>query len=244
MERLISKSRRTFPDNVRFGDIVRGLWLPDNSAHGVYTCHILEHLALEEFSIALNNTFKLLRPGAIFRLVVPDLEWRARRYVASLAEGDARAASVFMKKCHLGREGNPKSLIAKLSLLFGSSAHLWMWDEFSMRDALVNAGFDHVRRCEIGDSGDPMFNLVEDQGRFFDEGFPELAFEAKKPADVRRLDVGQARSCRTSAERGMAPQARSHLRSAGARPHAISVLNTLNDGAVLSRFWIQWKSRM
>jgi Methyltransferase domain len=187
IDRFIKKNGRKFPDNVRYGDIVRGLGLPDNFAHGVYASHVLEHLALKEFKIALNNTFKLLKPGSIFRLVVPDLEWRARQYVTSLAEGDVGAASAFMKSCHLGRESSPRSLISKLSLLFGGSAHLWMWDEFSMRDALVKAGFDHVRRCDFGDSGDPMFDLVEDHGRFFDEGFPELAFEAKKPAHFKRF---------------------------------------------------------
>src|SRR5262245_66367557 len=37
-----------FPSNVRFGDIVRGLPIPDNSAYGVYCSHVLENLARDE----------------------------------------------------------------------------------------------------------------------------------------------------------------------------------------------------
>jgi hypothetical protein len=183
--RLVNKNGQRFPDNVRFGDIVCGLNLPDGSVHAIYASHILEHLSLEECRMALHNTFKLLEAGGIFRLVVPDLAWRAEQYVSSLGKRDAGAAGVFMKKCHLGVESSPKSLIGKLSWLFGGSTHRWMWDEFAMREALFNAGFEDVRRCEIGDSGDPMFDLVEDRGRFSDNGFAELAFQAKKPAHSR-----------------------------------------------------------
>jgi predicted SAM-dependent methyltransferase len=179
---FIRKNPHKFPRNVRFGDIICGLALPNNSADAVYASHVLEHFALEDLRKALDNTLNLLKPGGIFRFVVPDLGWTARQYVSSFEIGDAMAASTFVRRCHFGRERNPKTSIAKLSLLFGQSDHLWMWDEFSMRKALVDSGFGQVRRCEIGDSGDPMFDLVEDPGRFFDAGFPELAFEARKPA--------------------------------------------------------------
>src|SRR6266487_4619922 len=60
-----------FPPNVRFGDIVRGLPIPDGNAYGVYCSHVLEHLAREDLAPALRNTLRILRPGGIFRLVVP-----------------------------------------------------------------------------------------------------------------------------------------------------------------------------
>jgi SAM-dependent methyltransferase len=142
--RFIRKNPHQFPRNVRFGDIIRGLGLPDNSADAVYASHVLEHVALEDLQKALDNTLKLLKPSGIFRFVVPDLGWRARQYVSSFEIGDAMAASTFVQRCHFGREGKPKTFIAKLSLVFGQSTHLWMWDEFSMRKALVDAGFGQV----------------------------------------------------------------------------------------------------
>lgn len=50
-----------------------------------------------------------------------------------------------------------------------------------MKAALEESGFVNVRRCEFGDSGDPMFNLVEDRSRFFEEGNTELSVEAIRP---------------------------------------------------------------
>jgi hypothetical protein len=58
-----------------------------------------------------------------------------------------------------------------------------MWDESSMRAALIEAGFVHVRRCSFGDCHDPVFRLVEDKNKFLDEfaGCAECAMEAIKP---------------------------------------------------------------
>src|ERR1700688_376097 len=44
-----TKNSRRFPPNVRSGDIVKGLPVGDESCHGVYASHVLEHLTLEEF---------------------------------------------------------------------------------------------------------------------------------------------------------------------------------------------------
>ena len=51
--------------------------------------------------------------------------------------------------------------------MFGNSHHLWMWDIQSLADELQQAGFKNVRACKFDDSSDPMFKLVEDEGRFW-----------------------------------------------------------------------------
>src|ERR1700676_1642106 len=51
-----TKNARHFPANVRFGDIVRGLPLGEESCRGVYASHVLEHFTLEDFHDALENS--------------------------------------------------------------------------------------------------------------------------------------------------------------------------------------------
>jgi len=52
-----------------------------------------------------------------------------------------------------------------------------MWDEKSLSNELSKAGFVDVRRAQFNDGSDPMFRLVEDEGRFEDA----VAIEARRP---------------------------------------------------------------
>src|SRR5215470_7850839 len=70
---LLGKAGPRFPDGVRYGDILNGLPIADGTADGVYASHVLEHLSLADCAAALRNTFRLLRPGGVFRLVITDL---------------------------------------------------------------------------------------------------------------------------------------------------------------------------
>ena len=172
------KNGGRLPSNARYGDITKGLPIADGSAAGVYACHVLEHLAFTDFHIALRNTIRLLKPGGIFRLIVPDLRWRAEAY---LRNGDSNANSAFLRSVYLGMEVRSRSLRAMVISAFGNSSHLWMWDEPGMREALQSAGFQNIRRATMGDAVDPMFATVEHESRFFYDGQPELAMEAIKP---------------------------------------------------------------
>ncbi len=73
---LLAKSlvRPRFPDLVLFGDIARRLPEESSSADLVYCSHILEHLSLDDFRLALTEVFRILKPGGVFRGVLPDLE--------------------------------------------------------------------------------------------------------------------------------------------------------------------------
>jgi len=171
-----------FPSNVRTGDIVTGLPVADGTAHGVYCSHVLEHLRRDDLPIALRNTFRMLMPGGLFRLVVPDLQWRALRYVRAADHGDADAADALMRSCALGSRARPGSLMSNLRARLSRNEHLWMYDFAALGSLLEQAGFGRVRRCAFGDCDDAMFARVEDRDRFFEAGERELAIEAARPA--------------------------------------------------------------
>jgi SAM-dependent methyltransferase len=182
---LIVPASQRFPADARHGDIVAGLPVAPGSADGIYASHVLEHLALADARRAMRNTLAMLKPGGVFRCIVPDLAERARRYLAEVAKGDPLASQHFLEGSYLGREARARGLVGRLREVLGGSAHLWMWDELSFRKELEDAGFVDIRRCAFGDAGDPMFARVEDRGRFVDQGFApamvELAFEARRP---------------------------------------------------------------
>jgi predicted SAM-dependent methyltransferase len=172
--RFIQKNSRRFPEQVEYGDIVRGLPVGDASCDGVYASHVL-------LRTALAHTHRILKPGGVFRLVVPDLEALTQAY---LSARDSQAAARFLRDSGLGLEQRPRSPRQLASAFLGNSQHLWMWDYKALEHELQEHGFVGIRRCFVGDSTDPMFLNVEDPDRF--EG--ALGIECFRPsavADIR-----------------------------------------------------------
>jgi SAM-dependent methyltransferase len=152
-----------FPASVLYGDVRKGLPVGDASVDGVYCSHVLEHLALEDFRAALKNTFRILRPGGMFRLVLPDLKLLAREY---LAGSEPDAAVRFMESTLMGRKSRPKGMMGLMRSWIGNSEHMWMWDYEALAMELGKVGFVSIRPAVFGDSGDAMFAKVEDQVRW------------------------------------------------------------------------------
>jgi predicted SAM-dependent methyltransferase len=163
---LFTKNAQRFPSTAECGDIVKGLPVREESCRGVFASHVLEHLALDDFHQAIYNTMLILEKGGIFRLLVPDLESAARDYIASVECGTLHANATFLRSTGLGREKRARGTVRLLFEFFRTSSHLWMWDAPSLKHALAEHGFQNIRRCHFGDCADPMFNLVEDPGRF------------------------------------------------------------------------------
>jgi predicted SAM-dependent methyltransferase len=164
----IMKSRLNtqFTKNVRYGDIIKGLPVENDSCDGLYCSHVLEHLALEDFRIALLNSYKILKKRGIFRCVVPDLEYAAKKYIQDMENGDRGASLKFMGDTLLGIEKRPRGLKGMITTFFGNSHHLWMWDSKSLSEELRKAGFQEISICVFNASPDEMFKYVEDKGRF------------------------------------------------------------------------------
>lgn len=160
---VYTKNERPFPSNVRYGDVVTGLPVDDHSVSVLYCSHVLEHLSLEDASTAIANSFSVLRPGGIWRIVVPDLRSLAESY---LTRRDPAAAIDFLRSTRLGREGSRRSLRQRLRDALGNADHQWMWDYESLSAALQDAGFVEIRRATLGDSGIADFTDVEDADRW------------------------------------------------------------------------------
>jgi len=177
--------KKLYPDEVIYGDIVSGLPIADRSADAVFCSHVLEHIDRRGVESALRNSFRILKSGGIFRLIVPDLKWRAERLLEDIAANDTHAADRFMQSSCLGEETRAQGVSGLARAALGNSQHRWMYDKATMIRLLNEAGFVEIRECAMGDSGEPAFDEVEQHDRFYDEGHKELALQAIRPyADV------------------------------------------------------------
>lgn len=76
-------------DDVRQANIIDGVPLADGTADFVYHSHVLEHLFREDAMRFLQECYRILKPGGILRIAVPDLEDAAREYLRNIARCDA-----------------------------------------------------------------------------------------------------------------------------------------------------------
>jgi predicted SAM-dependent methyltransferase len=65
-------------------NLLRPLPFADDSFDVVYSSHVLEHFAKNEGERLVKECFRVLKPGGILRLVVPDLEQTCREYLRVL----------------------------------------------------------------------------------------------------------------------------------------------------------------
>ena len=71
-------------DNVVAANLLKGIPFPDCSYDVVYHSHLLEHLPKENSLKFVKECFRVLKPGGIIRIVVPDFENMVNEYIRVL----------------------------------------------------------------------------------------------------------------------------------------------------------------
>ncbi len=188
-------------DNLVVHDLRKGIPAATNSVDAVYHSHTLEHLDREDIPAFLAEILRVLRPGGIHRVVVPDLETAARRYLDSLEAGrDDHDETVYaiigqcVRREAFGTSRQPPMRRRVENLLLGDArkrgeTHQWMWDRCNLRHALESAGFVDARQFDAHTSDIPDWDEIgldlDDDGSVYKPG--SLYMEARKPGFASSL---------------------------------------------------------
>ena len=185
----------SMPDTIVVHDLRKGIPARTASVDAVYHSHMLEHVDRDAVDGFFSEVQRVLKPGGIHRIVVPDLENHVREYLADLeAEGanhDQFVAPILEQAVR--REAFGTSLQAPVrrrleNLLLGDArkrgeTHQWMWDRLNLRQALEQAGFVDVRHLDAYTSDIPNWAEIgldlNPDGSVYKPG--SLFVEAKKP---------------------------------------------------------------
>jgi len=174
IRKIIKINPISYPKEVIYGNITKRPFCKNNEADNIYCSHALEHMTREGMQAALINIYFMLKPGGCFRLVVPDLETRVKKYLQN------QDCDAFIETIGFGKKKNDRTFKDFLRKMFGNSGHLWMYDYKSMQNYLAEAGFKNIKKCKIGDSGIDIFSEVEELHRFIDGDFVEVAIQCTK----------------------------------------------------------------
>jgi hypothetical protein len=120
-------------------NVRRPLPFGDATAEAIFHEHLLEHLSLEDGLRLTVECHRLLEPGGVLRVGVPD----AGRYARSYADADGFIAEV--------RPGRPTPLLALQEVFYGSG-HRTMYDADTLLLVLAAAGFETADVRDFGQS--------------------------------------------------------------------------------------------
>ena len=120
-------------------DLRRPLPWEDAAAESVYTSHTLEHLTKEEGQRLLSECYRVLVPGGILRVVVPDLRHVVLRYM-----NGHTSAEDFLEDLGV-LYSVPRSRLRRAVTPYVEFPHKCMYDQEALLRALKRSGFD----CKI-----------------------------------------------------------------------------------------------
>lgn len=131
-------------------DLRRGIPQPDKSADFVYHEHFLEHLTQAEGLAFLKECHRVLKPGGVMRIVMPDLRALAFAYVGQ-------------EQIFLPGVWEPKTPAQMLNEGMREWGHKFLYDFDELELALIEAGFDAhgVLPVAHGASLHPELNRIE-----------------------------------------------------------------------------------
>lgn len=140
-------------------DLRRGIPFADGSVDVVYHSHFLEHIDREVAPRFLAEVLRVLKPGGIHRVVVPDFLRLCEAYVrstelAEIGEVDAsvheRAITAILEQCvrqeSAGTASKGRARRRLENLILGDArrrgeTHQWMYDAISLCGLLRDVGF-------------------------------------------------------------------------------------------------------
>jgi predicted SAM-dependent methyltransferase len=120
-------------------DLRRGIPFADGSAEAVFSEHLFEHIGFDGGLALMRECHRVLRPGGVLRITVPDLE----RYVRSYLGDDP-----LLDECRTGR---PTRAMAFEEVFF-HHGHRAMYDFETLALMLRSVGFTAVEKSTFRQS--------------------------------------------------------------------------------------------
>lgn len=125
-----------------------------STVDAVYCSHIIEHIWSWRHDFVVSEIYRVMKPGAKIRVVVPDMDIAINEYV------------------RIRDQGNPKSIAGCLGWWFDPTLdnngnvcmnHVHGFNWWSISDLLKRAGFDNIHRMSYG-CHSPIFDGCDNPG--------------------------------------------------------------------------------
>jgi predicted SAM-dependent methyltransferase len=170
------------PPGAMLLDATRAFPLADNAFSYIYSEHMIEHVPYLAGQTMLRECFRVLKPGGVLRISTPDLAFLVNLYQAPALPLHQRYIEHAISKY---APHAPRPLASFVVNNFVRNwEHQFIYDEATLRQAMEDAGFSEIVRCELQQSGHADLAGRENEARM-PEGF--LALESLILEGTKRL---------------------------------------------------------
>ena len=136
-----------WPPGVVYRDVRRGLGFPAGPVAAVFCSHLVEHLYRDEALAFLREAHRVLAPGGVCRVVVPDVaaivHWYLERRSQPQPAGAPASSDVLMGMLgvHAPQSAPRRGLLALYRRWTDFDSHKWMYDAEGLSALFREAGF-------------------------------------------------------------------------------------------------------
>ncbi len=124
-------------------DLCNKLPFNDNSIDFIFNEHFLEHLSVEQGKRSLTDFLRVLKPGGVMRIAMPDLQKIVMAYLNDNWKNDGNA---FLSQFGLSHVQTKAEL---LNINFRAWGHKWLYDWEELERRLREVGAKNITRCTI-----------------------------------------------------------------------------------------------
>ena len=186
---------KSLAENILIHNLAKGIPFDSNSVDIVYHSHLLEHLDRDVAKQFLLEVKRVLKPGGIQRIGIPDLERACKAYISHLAVCDENAEEFSKHDLYIapiieqsvrreayGTNQQPPVRRFLQNVFLGDArrrgeTHQWMYDRVNLSALLISLGYKNIRIQQYNTSLIPGWNQYGlDLTEFASEYKPESMY--------------------------------------------------------------------
>jgi SAM-dependent methyltransferase len=141
----------------------------DRSFTAIYSSHTFEHLYHNEAVTLARECYRIMKPGGICRIVVPDLTVAIQRYLVNSSQPEITdAADRLMDELGLYSRSSKPGILGTYHNITSFHNHKWVYDAKSLKQLLIEAGFSEVSNPTGLQGKLPDLEKIESPSRVLD----------------------------------------------------------------------------
>jgi len=139
-------------------DVTKPFIYEDNSIDFIYSEHMIEHITHEQGLFMLSECYRILKPGGVTRIATPNIDF-IMNLTQPTEDNDhyiefiARFSTIKPEPIHI------------INNAFRNWGHQFLYDNETLIESGIYAGFDEYQNTIYGVSIHPELNNIEQHGR-------------------------------------------------------------------------------